>query len=325
MLYNGSTSKFTRTALAAMGLSALVLSSASANEVTFFETVFNTDYVSSGFGGMRDNGMGSLTVSGVTGTVSKAYLYWHGPTNTADTTANSMVTFAGSGVTGTNIGLASDNCWGFDNSQAYRADVTSLVTGDGMYSLADFVKAGGDVNVNGASLLVFYDDGDTMNNRDIVLFDGNDSNIASAFDPAGWDVTLDGINYSSGSASMELHVSDGQIFGDDAVDVNGMEVLAAGDVFQGDTVPFDVNGPADNGSLWDIRDIDVTSFLSPGPNSLSLTSGTASDCLGLIVVAINLPAGAAPPGDVPEPGTVALLVGMAVPGVSMFLRRRRNR
>jgi hypothetical protein len=325
MLYNGSTSRLTRTVLAAIGLSALVLSTASANEVTFFETQFSTDYVSAGFGGMRDNGMGSLTVAGVSGTVSKAYLYWHGPTNTADMSANATVTFDGSSVTGTNIGLASDNCWGFDNSQAYRADVTSLVSGNGVYSLADFVKAGGDVNVNGASLLVFFDDGDGTNNRDIVLFDGNDSNIASAFDPAGWDVTLDGITYSSGSASMELHVSDGQTFDDDAVDVNGTEVAAAGAVFQGDSVPFDVNGPADNGSLWDIRDFDVTSLLSPGPNSLHLTTGTFSDCLGLIVVAINLPAGAAPPGDVPEPGTVALLVGMAVPGVSMILRRRRNK
>jgi hypothetical protein len=292
--------------------------------VTFFETRFNTDYASFGFGGMRDNGVGDIDVSGVSGTVSKAYLYWHGPTNTADTSANATVGFGGNNVTGTNIGLANDNCWGFANSQAYRADVTSLVTGNGTYALSNFVKSG-DINVNGASLLVFFDDGDSTNNRDIVLFDGNDSNIASAFDPAGWDVTLSGINYTSGSASMELHVSDGQTFPDDGVDVNGTEIVAAGDVFQGDSVPFDVNGPANNGSLWDIEDFDVTSLLSPGPNSLNLTSGTGSDCLGLITVAINLPAGSAPPGDVPEPGTVAMLIGMAVPGVSMILRRRRSK
>ena len=39
-------------------------------------------------------------------------------------------------------GFASDNSWLFTNSQSYRADVTWLVTGDGDYSLSDFLKTG---------------------------------------------------------------------------------------------------------------------------------------------------------------------------------------
>ena len=58
----------------------------------------------------------------------------------------------------------------------------------------------------------FFDDGDDSNNRDVVLFHGNDSNIANPFDADGWDVTLPGINYDTGAARMELHVSDGQTF-----------------------------------------------------------------------------------------------------------------
>ena len=37
-----------------------------------------------------------------------------------------------------------------------------------------------------------------------------------------------------------------------------------------------------------------TSFLAPGPNTLSLTTGQVSDCLGLVVALVDLPAGAAP-------------------------------
>jgi len=264
-----------------------------ASDIAGFTTVYGTDVVHAGFGGMRDDGTGTLTVSGVSGSVTKALLYWHGPTNSSDPAANAAVTFAGNAVTGTNIGFSSDNCWGYSNSQAYRADVTSLVTGDGTYALAGFVKDSGNVNVNGASLIVFFDDGNAANNRDVVLFDGNDSNIPNTYDADGWNVSLPGINYTSGSANITLHVSDGQAFDDDALILNGSTLVPTGAIFQGDSVPF---GTFDaSGHLWDIHSYDVTSYLSPGPNTLTLTTGLASDCLSLVVAAIDLPAGAAPP------------------------------
>ena len=175
---------------------------------------------------------GTLTVAGVSGTVTKAYLYWHGPTRSADLAANAAVSFAATAVTGSNIGLSNDNCWSYDNSQAYRADVTSLVSGNGAYALANFTKDSGNVNVNGASLLVFFDDGNATNNRDVVLFDGNDSNIVNTFDADGWNVSLPGINYTSGTAAFTLHVSDGQDFDDDALILNASTLAAAGDLFR---------------------------------------------------------------------------------------------
>ncbi|MBM2826084.1 MAG: hypothetical protein HW403_148 [Dehalococcoidia bacterium] len=53
----------------------------SANNIALNTTVFATDYVAAGVGGMRDIGTGSIVVSGVSGTVTKALLYWHGPMN----------------------------------------------------------------------------------------------------------------------------------------------------------------------------------------------------------------------------------------------------
>ncbi len=281
-------------AVMAMGLFSRVTS---ANDIAHYQTFFDTDVASAGFGGMRGDGTGTLTLTGVSGTVNTALLFWHGPTDSTSSSVNASVTFDGHDITGTNIGFSSDNNWDFDNSQAYRADVTSYVSGNGVYTLADFIKETADVN--GASLIVFFDDGNDTNNRDVVLFDGNDSNNTNPYDAAGWDVTLAGITYTSGSASIELHVSDGQTWLDDPLILNGTTLDGADEIFQGDSVPNGPSAETTDGGLWDIKSYDVTGWLSPGANTLELTSALSGirengDCLSLIVAAVNLPAGAAP-------------------------------
>ena len=103
-------------------------------------------------------------------------------------------------MTGTNIGFSQDNFWSSLNSQAYRADVTSIVTGNGTVALSNFQKP--NAQVNGAALFTFFNTGISTGKRDVVLFEGNDSNFASSYDPAGWDATLSGIKYSGGSAFL---------------------------------------------------------------------------------------------------------------------------
>lgn len=288
----GRSSKVIIGALATAALVVVMVAPSEASDIQSFKTVFATDVVYAGLGGMRDGGSGSITVSGVSGTVTEAHLFWHGPTNVADPASNATVTFAGQSVTGTNIGSSSDNCWGYDNSQAYRADVTSLVAGNGSFAVADFVKSGGDVNVNGVGLAVFFDDGNDANNRDVVMFNGNDSNVSNSFDADGWNVTLPGINYASGTASMDMMVSDGQVYEDGSLQLNAATLDPGPSLFQGDTVPS--AGANNNGFLWDQRAFDVTSALTPGPNTLSVTHAYMSDCLSLVMAAVNLPAGSAP-------------------------------
>src|SRR5206468_3973849 len=95
-------------------------------------SVSNTDAAGFGTGGMRGgDGSGSISVSGITGPVLHALLFWHGPTNSDEPAANAPVTFNGTPVTGTNVGVDRPHCWRFDNSHSYRADVTGLVTGNG--------------------------------------------------------------------------------------------------------------------------------------------------------------------------------------------------
>lgn len=303
---------------------ALATPAARANDIQNFTTVYNTDWTEAGVGGMRGVGTGDITLSGISGPVTQAYLFWHGPTNSTDPGANAGVLFNGTGITGTNIGFSSDNNWGFLNSQAYRADVTALVSGNGTYGLSDFLKTSVTgaplADINGASLIVFYNDGNAANNRDVVLFDGNDSNAPNTYDANGWNVSLPGINYTSGNAAVTMTVSDGQTFADAALNINGTTVAGPGSVFDGNTTPFSTGGVS-NGKLWDIRTFDATPFLSPGPNTLTVTTGVNQDYLSLVVAAIDLPAGAAPP-PVPEPETYALmLAGLA--SLGWVVRRRK--
>jgi hypothetical protein len=290
-------------------------------------TATDTEIKEFGYGGMRGDtgggptgdGTGSIAVSGITGPVSKALLFWNGPTDSNNANSNATVSFGGQSITGANIGTAASNCWGaangepYTNSQSYEADVTTLVgagltSGSGTFDLADFIKRDESNNIiadiNGVSLIVFYNDGNAANWRNVVLWSGNDSNVADENDtPDSWSETLTGVPWpGSGSASLDFIVGDGQNFGGDSTDdgaisVNATQIVPEGGIFQGAITPA---GPADaSGNLWDVKSFSLpSSFLSTlttGSNTLQVTAPYVNDCLSLVAVAANMPASAPPP------------------------------
>jgi Putative Ig domain len=291
---------FTVQATDQTGHSAFKSLSITINQATL--AFLNTDIVMAGVGGMRAigftssataTGSGNIVLSGIaTGsTITKAFLYWNGPTISTDPTVNATVSFNAISVTGFSIGFASSNCWDpahgsiFANSQSYRADVTAYVAGNGTYALDNFVKrnTNGDVvaDINGVSLIVFFNDGNPNNNRDVYLVDGNDSNEPSAFEPAEWDTTVSGVSYSGGTATLTFHVTDGQVSVDPDVFVNGTQIFT-GETFNGGSVPN-----ADTRFTgWDIVPKDVTSLMTT--SNLRVTSSGGSDCIGIVVLVLSV-------------------------------------
>ena len=71
---------------------------AGATDLTSFKTVFNTDFTSAGYGGMPSIGTGTIALSGVSGAVTEAYLFWQGPNDSTDNNANASVNFNGTDI-----------------------------------------------------------------------------------------------------------------------------------------------------------------------------------------------------------------------------------
>jgi hypothetical protein len=322
-----------RKAVAVALCSAVALPSFS-NNLAAGPVVGTTDFAMFGIGGLRGTGNGTITVTGVSGTVTRAILLWHGVSNSATPIARTG-TIGATNFSGTNIGLSDNNCWGQASSQAFQADVTAAVTGNGTYALSN-LRTASTFDPNGASLLVFYNDGNSANNRDIAVFWGNDSNIANTFDPAGWQATLSGINYTSGAANLGLVVADGQSFVDSPWTATINATAFALPEFAGTSVPTALGSTVTNGGLWDHYTSPVSSYLVPGPNTLTFNATQANpnaDCMSLIGAVFDLPAGTVTP---PQPvvtveiptlsalGFGSMSLSAALWGVYALRNRRRE-
>jgi hypothetical protein len=270
--------------------------------IAFRQSFSGVDWTSAGVGGTGGGG-GTITLSGVTGSVTHAFLYWHG----IDTAANggngvydnATVTFAGTSVEGIPLGDSSTNCWGAGSSRAFRADVTALVGGDGAYAVSGLSASPGH-NANGASLLVLFDDGDAGNDRDLAVFEGNDASHFT-FDPNpypgendGWHAALP-IHYTSGAVGAQVHVSDGQSFADGPIAFKADATVTIADttaLYDGNVLPTAGTSRAGNGSLWDIHGFDITAaFTGSGAKDLKIDFNSGNDCVALVVLLVDLAPG----------------------------------
>ena len=177
------------------------------------------------------------------------------------------------------------------------------MSGDGSYDVGGLAADEGH-DANGASLVVLYNDGVHDNDRDLIFFEGNDSNVPSGFpgeDP-GWHGSMEGLNYRGGDVFAEIHVADGQDFADNYPTFTSkggtITIEDTPELWDGITVPDMGNGRAPNGRLWDIHRFDLTSvFGEHGAHTIEIggmSGDEGSDCLGLVLAMIDLPYGTAP-------------------------------
>jgi len=205
------------------------------------------------------NASAAITIAGIpTGaTVQRALLYW-AISGGSDTTA----TINSVGVTGLSLGAGGETCWAVNNS-AFRADVTGVVTGNGLYTIAGLPSATGtNPDTDGVGLVVVYQQPGQVNRRRIMIRDGiaTSTGIGETFSD-----TFAGVAAPITSAArFHLVVGDGQASSDGALIFNGLNLGT--DQFSGS-----------DGSLWDVKTYNIT---IPGALANATWSSTmGNDCL----------------------------------------------
>jgi gliding motility-associated-like protein len=122
----------------------------------------------------------SFTVSGIPtcGKIFKAFLYTSCESGSiAPIISTSIINplSTNSVFPMTVIGAGNTKCWGglgFTNSYSYRADITPIISGNGIYSLSGLPVFPGPTDVNGASLFIIYTDESQNYTGSIVIADG---------------------------------------------------------------------------------------------------------------------------------------------------------
>jgi endoglucanase len=231
---------------------------------------------------MRNLGYGTISVTGVPpgATVESATLMWDLVADQPDPTF-AQGTFAGTPITGTQWASGASPCWSPSSNFSYEADVTSLVSGNGSYQLANFATGQSDGadpwNVGstpplleGATLIVVYSL-PSMPRTTIQIAAG------AAETQGGSAVTATLSGFAAGSepsATTTYIVADGQI-GDSTATVDGATV--PGDTFPGGDPQAVANYSHSN--LWDTTTNDVGPLLKGGDTSATLSVTENGDCL----------------------------------------------
>ena len=323
-----------RNVLALLALSFSASPPASASEDGFspiFSGTLNGDFVTTGkysrvFGApTAQTDPFAVTLSGIPAgsTVVKAFANWTYLTDLPGDPGEASITINGNPVLGTVATGDPDAGWGKAGSASYTADVTSLVTGNGVFSIGSAI----DDVVSGAygegfSLVTVFSNPASLL-KDVYVYSGltsNTSNPPEGFAPAlaKYDFTLG--PYTGGPAHFFINAFDGQT-GADSLSSNG---LNAGGILGGTGSALDAwqgkLGPAAAGNLYDHGEGNVAAFMSVGQTSLTartaLGAGAAGDAVGHSIGAISL----AKP-VVPEPGTALFGVGALM---AMLCARRRG-
>lgn len=259
------------------------------------------NYVAAGTS-LRNEPWDTITITGIPSgaTVVKAFLIW---SIMDDSIPPATIAVNGTPFTGTIIKVidSAAYCWGATYDVNYIADVTSVVTGNGVYNISgyptgitDFSDPWAEINTplaEGASLIVIYSH-PSEKPRAIVVAVGNEP--ASFERLIMWDTPA----ASPVEAKNTWIAIDGQMGSyaeqDQAV-FNGVVVAGPGTSIRPDDAFPGADhrtGAASYGSLWDTLTVDVSSLVSPGDTEATIGMIVGdSDCIGLAadVFSVTIP------------------------------------
>ena len=257
---------------------------------TLYSTELHGGYVAAGVG-MRNRGFGHLTISGIPNgaKVTAAFLLWD-VLDDSNQTIDAVGVVNSNFVRGTLIGSGASPCWPPAANFGFEADITPLVSGNGIYALSGFASGAQDGSdpwvsgsptpaLEGASIVAIYSNSSSPLTH-VEVDDGtaetSGNQLSTSF--SGFAASANPV------AQTTFIVADGQSSPDGPATFNGV-ALNPGD-FQG-LDPQD--GPAfSQGNLWDTSLYDVSSDVHPGDTSATATIVGTSDCLVWVGQALSV-------------------------------------
>lgn len=191
-------------------------------------------------------------------------------TNPAQNTASFPMTVVGSDV---------DICWGFAGTYAYRADVTSIVNGNGSYVLSGCPTSTtpglGVSDTDGATLFIIFQDPAQGYTGGIVLADGCKSTLNT---PVYSSVTISGFSVC-GTPTVSEHfmiMADLQQLGSTLVSFNAPSSASTS---------ANYNKNLNTDKVWDFVSAPNIGPLTAGQSSANYgTYNFGSDCFAMMVV-----------------------------------------
>lgn len=249
-------------------------------------------------GNADDGTSGNIAIAGmpVTATVKQATLYWTILTNANEASnTGQTISFNGSSIAGTQIGFSAGRtpCFPQTNTVAWKSDVTSLVTGNGTYTVAGLPggnQIGGQNFAEGASLEIIYTDPGAPLNT-VVVYEGLtvtnsggdtvtqtlDAFLANAFGPvsATWFPVI-----GNGQLAPETLTFDGSLasinFSNDLLLDGGTSEIPANACRYTDSAQTDC--------FWDDDHPDVSAAIANGDTSATVRYALTGDCHSFVAM-----------------------------------------
>jgi gliding motility-associated-like protein len=211
----------------------------------------------------------TFTIAGIpaTAVIEKAFVWCDASGNGVAINLTVTNPFAvSSGFPMTLIGSDQDKCWGYSGTHSYRADITSLVMGDGNYTISGFptsASTAGTNDVDGATMVVIWSDPTATFQGDIVIWDG-----CVVINGGTTTQTMTGFTACSGTVN------------------NARAFMCVGDL-QGLGSQLTLNGvfPITCTEDW-WNDIDVATTVTPGQTTSSFGNQSGGDCYNFCVMGL---------------------------------------
>ncbi len=210
----------------------------------------------------------TFAISGIpaSAVIQKAYVWCEGSGTGIPITLNVTNPLANSSpFPMTMIGQDVDKCWGYTGTFTYRVDVTSLISGNGNYTISGFPTnppTPGD-DIDGATMMVIWSDPTQTWQGDIVIWDG-----CVVINGGSTTQTITGFTACTGTTS------------------NARAFMAQGDL-QNLNSQLTLNGVFPIVCVEDWWNwIDVATTVTPGQTSSAFGNSSGGDCYNFCVMGL---------------------------------------